>query len=108
VPGNVLSGRNRGGHALIRDGAAIVECAADVVAALGLEPARIKSNGGTADESPGQADPLLARMKAGEPYDVDALAGLSELDAARLLPRLADLELRGLVRRIGGGRFVRP
>jgi DNA processing protein len=108
VPGNVLSGRNRGGHALIRDGAAIVECAADVVAALGLEPARIKSNGGTADESLGQADPLLARMKAGEPYDVDALAGLSELDAARLLPRLADLELRGLVRRIGGGRFVRP
>jgi DNA processing protein len=108
VPGNVLSGRNRGGHALIRDGAAIVECAADVVAALGLEPVRIKSNGGTADESPGQADPLLARMKAGEPYDVDALAGLSELDAARLLPRLVDLELRGLVRRIGGGRFVRP
>jgi DNA processing protein len=108
VPGNVLSGRNRGGHALIRDGAAIVECAADVVATLGLEPVRIKSNGGTADESPGQADPLLARMKAGEPYDVDALAGLSELDAARLLPRLADLELRGLVRRIGGGRFVRP
>ena len=108
VPGNVLSGRNRGGHALIRDGAAIVECAADVIAALGLEPVRIKSNGGTADESPEQADPLLERMKAGEPYDVDALAGLSGLDAARLLPRLADLELRGLVRRIGGGRFVRP
>ncbi len=25
VPGNVLSGRNRGGHALLRDGATIVE-----------------------------------------------------------------------------------
>jgi DNA processing protein len=108
VPGNVLSGRNRGGHALIRDGAAIVECAADVVAALGLEPVRVKSSGGTADDPAGQADTVLERMMAGEPYDVDALAGLTGLDAARLLPRLADLELRGLVRRTSGGRFVRP
>ena len=38
VPGNVLSGRNRGGHALIRDGATIVECADDIVAELGLSP----------------------------------------------------------------------
>ena len=30
VPGNVLSGRNRGAHALIRDGAKIVECADDI------------------------------------------------------------------------------
>ena len=36
VPGNVLSGRNRGGHALIRDGAKIVECADDIVAELAL------------------------------------------------------------------------
>ena len=31
VPGNVLHGRNRGGHALIRDGAKIVETADDIV-----------------------------------------------------------------------------
>src|SRR5687768_17997630 len=39
VPGNVLSGRNRGGHALIRDGAKIVESADDIVAELGWGPA---------------------------------------------------------------------
>ncbi len=38
VPGNVLSGRNRGGHALIRDGATIVESADDIVEELGLAP----------------------------------------------------------------------
>jgi DNA processing protein len=38
VPGNVLSGRNRGGHALIRDGATIVEGANDIVEELGLFP----------------------------------------------------------------------
>lgn len=108
VPGNVLSGRNRGGHALIRDGAAIVESAADVAATLGLDLIRVKSGRDAAEESAGTADPILRAMTAGEPYDVDALGALSGLDAARLLPRLAGLELRGLVRRTSGGRFVRP
>ena len=40
VPGNVLSGRNRGGHALLRDGAKIVETADDILEELGLAPAR--------------------------------------------------------------------
>ncbi len=34
VPGTVLAGRNRGGHQLIRDGAALVENAEDVLAVL--------------------------------------------------------------------------
>ena len=35
-PGNVLSGRNRGGHALLRDGARIVETADDILEELGI------------------------------------------------------------------------
>jgi predicted Rossmann fold nucleotide-binding protein DprA/Smf involved in DNA uptake len=35
------------------------------------------------------------------------LSARSGLEGARLLPRLLDLELRGLVRRVGGGRFMR-
>jgi predicted Rossmann fold nucleotide-binding protein DprA/Smf involved in DNA uptake len=46
-------------------------------------------------------------MQEGEPYDLDGLAGLSGVDGVRLLPRLLDLELAGLVRRIEGGRFMR-
>ena len=41
------------------------------------------------------------------PADVDELTGLSGLEPKRLLPRLLDLELRGFVRRAGGGRFLR-
>src|SRR5262245_28755410 len=36
VPGNVLTGRNRGAHALLRDGAKIVESADDILEELGL------------------------------------------------------------------------
>ena len=109
VPGNVLTGRNKGGHALIRDGAAIVECAADVVEALGLSAQTAALQlGGRSAESGHDGDPMLAAMTPGEPYDIDTLAGLSRLEAGRLIPRLVDLELKGLVRRIAGGRFVRP
>jgi DNA processing protein len=110
VPGNVLSGRNRGGHALIRDGAKIVECADDIVNELGwapaVPPAASQATSGTG--SVVSTDPVLRRMEAGHVYDLDALAGASGLDACRLLPRLADLELRGFIKRIGGGRFIRP
>jgi DNA processing protein len=110
VPGNVLSGRNRGGHALLKDGATIVETADDIVEGLGWDPAvdRSVSPGASSAPTVSSADPLLRVMISDEPYDLDDLASRSGLDARRLLPRLIELELAGLVRRHGGGRFVRP
>ena len=47
-------------------------------------------------------------MDAGQPYDLDGLAAASGVHGVRLLPRLLDLELQGFVRRVAGGRFMRP
>ncbi len=100
VPGNVLSGRNRGGHALLKDGAKIVESADDILEELGLPPC-----GGR--RASGPEDPVLARLPAGETCDLDVLVERTGLASARLLPRLFELELAGLIRRVGGGRFAR-
>ena len=117
VPGNVLSGRNRGGHALIRDGATIVETAADIVGELGLAPTVPATSGGgaihasqevtSAIVSATSGDAVMRAMDAGQAYDFDAIVAASGLDGARLLPRLLDLEMQGRVLRIGGGRFMR-
>ncbi len=115
VPGNILNGRNRGGHALLRDGAKIVETADDILEELGLavrgnqEPsgAQGASNDSAALHHSRDADPLLACVSPGESCDFDALAERSGLAPARLLPRLLELELQGRVRRVGAGRFVR-
>ena len=75
VPGNVLSGRNRGGHALIRDGAKIVECADDIVAELGLAPTvqPDASTGASGNGSTSSEDPILRRMDTACAYDLDSL-----------------------------------
>jgi DNA processing protein len=104
VPGNVLTGRNRGGNGLIKDGAALIEDIDDVLAALGqwaaIGPPR-------AVEGAEERDRLLAAMVEEEPYDIDQLAQASGFPPPTLLSRLLALELGGLVRREGGGRFVR-
>ena len=103
VPGNILTGRNRGAHALIRDGATIVESADDILEELGLGA----QNAEKARSGALPADPLLACLTPGEASDLDAIAERSGLGTAALLPRLFQLELQGAVARVGGGRFVR-
>ena len=97
VPGNVLSGRNRGAHALIRDGARIVECADDIVEELGwpgaAAPASAAASSGTRTGT--YEDPLLPLMHAGQAYDLEGLAAVAGLNGVRLLPRLFELELQG-------------
>jgi DNA processing protein len=101
VPGNVLSGRNKGAHGLLRDGAKIVEDADDILEELGMTDKEGRPSAGAS------GDPVLAALEPGEPADLDAIAERSGLSPSRLLPRLFELELQGLVARAGGGRFVR-
>lgn len=110
VPGNILSGRNRGAHALLKDGAKIVESADDVLEELGMAAAtahrgQTPSVIGTRGSEP--ADRVLDSLVPGEACDLDEISERSGLKSTSLLPRLFELEMQGLVRRAGGGRFVR-
>ena len=103
VPGSVLTGRNRGSHALLKDGAKVVESADDILDGLGwAESAADK----VAPTKLLNRDPLLARMEPGEAYELEALADMTGTTGARLLPRLMELELQGLVGAFRG-RFSR-
>ena len=104
VPGNILSGRHRGCHALIRDGAAVVESAEDVLAELRASSLRPQARDGSVPEP---SDALVACMQPGESYDVESLGRATGLPAPQLLSKLLGLELQGVVRRVAGGRFVR-
>ena len=102
VPGSVLAGRNRGAHALLRDGAAPVESAGDVIVGLG-----VGRSGGRSDRLTGTpAAPLLAALDPGEVCGLDTLCQQTGQSSATLLAQLLELEMAGLIRREGSG-FVR-
>jgi DNA processing protein len=104
VPGNVLTGRNRGSHRLLKDGAKVVESADDILEEIGW-PALRADDGGSVGKT--TADPLLARMEPGEVYRLDELVEVTAIAPSKLLPRLMDLELAGQVASVSGGRFAR-
>jgi DNA processing protein len=109
VPGGVLSGRNRGAHGLLRDGARVVESVEDILDELHYVGAPMFTPGhsGSAGSTHPPQDPILWAMKAGEPYDVGFLCEQTGVETVKVLSRLAELELGGWVTRAGGGRFVR-
>lgn len=105
VPGSVAGGRNRGGHALIRDGAALVESAEDVLRELGW--CRPFASASATPDAP-EPDGLLALMSPGEACSLDWLAARTDRDVPLVLSELLELELAGAVVRTAGGGFMRP
>ena len=109
VPGNVISGRHRGCHALIKDGARLVETVDDVLDELKW-PASAKASARLAMPEPAatlQLSGLEGTMAAGEPYSVDELAKATGRPVHELLAELGALEIAGRVARRAGSVFVR-
>jgi len=107
VPGSILAGRHGGCHQLIKDGAALVHSAEDVVYEAETSPLRSMNRGvqATGLRTVGQA--LFGAMEPGEAYDIDGLGKETGLSPSVLLSSLLELELQGAVRRVAGSRFVR-
>jgi len=104
VPGSIHAPQSRGCHALIRQGALLVESAGDVLEALrGLRPAAVVAAAPAAD---GPADPVLAAL-GHDPVTLDALLARTGWPASELNARLLELELDGEVARLPGGLFQR-
>jgi DNA processing protein len=103
VPGSILTGRNRGSHSLLKDGAKVVETADDILDELGWPGALapVESSKRLFE------DPLLAAIEAGEVYRLEDLVEKTGISPAKLLPRLMELELQGHVAGAAGGRFTR-
>lgn len=107
VPGSVLNPLSRAPNGLIRQGAALVESAEDVLAELGLPLQAARTASGEPPELPAGAAALVWQAVAGEPVHIDQLVLVAGLPAGEVAAILIDLELRGLVQQLPGKQFVR-
>jgi DNA processing protein len=104
LPGSIHSALSKGCHKLIRDGARLVETAAEVLDAMRISPlalARPALAAAAADE------PVLLTALGYGPIGFDALLAHTGSDAASLNSDLLMLELGGLLERLPGGVFQR-
>jgi DNA processing protein len=116
VPGRATSLQSRGAHALIRDGAALVQSWEDVIAELparwreciGPGPDELRHDGHNArrDEPEDRDSQALLGVFADEPLTMDDLIEKSGLDSGRAAALVLQLELHGRIRQIDGRRFV--
>lgn len=104
IPGSIHSPLSRGCHALIRQGAKLVESAQDVLEELA--PQRPAALTRAAPPEPAHDDALLEALGF-DPVSLDALVARTGLPTPALQARLLELELQGLVVRLAGGLFQR-
>ncbi len=105
IPGSIHSPQSRGCHALIKQGAKLVETAQDLLDELGAGTAPMSSSARPVQPE-SVADPLLDAMGY-EPVTLDALLARTGLPTSMLNARLLNLELEGRVARLPGGLYQR-
>jgi DNA processing protein len=114
VPGTPLDPRHRGTNQLLRDGAALVENAADVLTTLRSAPARPSAAAPVARPVPParEVPPAtggvrrLAELLGPEPMPLDELVRQCGLSVAEVQEALLDLELSGRLDRHPGNRVA--
>lgn len=110
VPGSIRNPLSRGCHALIRDGAKLVETVNDIVEELGplaASAARTPGPAGPAREGPAGHQGILMELMGFDPVPVDVLIERSGLTAEEVSSMLLVLELQGYVVATPGGQVCR-
>ncbi|MGH8273060.1 MAG: DNA-processing protein DprA [Gammaproteobacteria bacterium] len=114
VPGSIRSPLARGCHALIRDGAGLVERPSDILEALGsampTTAMGAADNRGAATEAAGGVDPdykILLDALGFHPVTADTLGERTGLTSQAVSSMLLILELRGEVEALPGSRYAR-
>ncbi|MCC7484094.1 MAG: DNA-protecting protein DprA [Burkholderiales bacterium] len=104
IPGSIHSPLAKGCHALLKQGAKLVESAADVLEELRLAPAAQPPAPRT---TRGDVERLLLEALGYDPVDPDSLCARTGLAAAQVSALLTQFELEGAVMALPGGRFQR-
>jgi len=107
IPGSIHSPQSRGCHALIKQGAKLVESARDVLEEMGMHTSPAPDTHAVANHNPSVTISPLIQHMGYEPCDVDSLAARASLTPEAVSAMLLQLELEGSISSLPGGLYQR-
>jgi len=106
VPGPIFSPQSEGTHALIKSGAKLAACAADILEELKIEQ-NAKSVAKKIDFELTKEEEITLSVLSHERAYIDRITKLTKLETATVSSTLAILEIKGLVKNVGGQNYIR-
>jgi DNA processing protein len=106
VPGPIFSPQSAGTNLLIKSGAKLVACAADVMSELKIEQS-VEPVAQKIDFELAEEEKNILSVLSHEGCYIDRITKLTKLETATIASNLAMLEIKGLVKNIGGQQYIK-
>lgn len=107
VPGSIFSEASLGPNRLIRSGAKVITSVSDILEELSLGQTSLFQAQQTRLVSFSPEEEKIMHALSGEPLHIDKIVKMTTLDTSIVGSTLAFLELKGMVKNIGGMNYVR-
>ena len=106
VPGSVFSKNSSGTNSLIKSGAKMVTTVDDILEELNLTD--LKTEKGLKEEKNlTEEEKIILNIVEKEPIHIDKICKTSKMAACKVLSIISILEIKGIIKNIGGSKFVK-
>lgn len=106
IPGSIYSQYSKGTNALIKLGAKLVTCSGDILDELNIASVQSLPLKNTDETIFDPKEKIIFKSLSKEPTHIDKIIELTKLDTPDALSILALMEIKGLVRNLGGMNYI--
>ena len=106
IPGSIFSKNSMGTNNLIKSGAKMVITVDDILEELNLTDLK-NEKGIKEEENLTEEEKIILKIVEKESIHIDKICKISKMAAGQVLSIVSLLEIKGIIKNIGGGKFVK-
>ena len=106
IPGSIFSKNSAGTNTLIKSGAKVVTSIDDILEELNLTELKAKKESGDIKDI-SDKEKIILNIIEKEPIHIDKICETSKMAASQVLSAVSVLEIKGIIKNIGSGKFAR-